>query len=121
MSSAEDNVAIIQKLFDGLSKGNLAVIDECIAENFVRHSPGYEDMGIEDYRQVRKQTIVAVPSITTIEEIVASGDQVAFRVKHKGTHTGTLMGRPPTGNKIDVDEVYLQGLRTEKLLNGGVY
>ena len=104
--SVEENIAVIKKLFDGLSRGDLGVIDECIAENFVRHSPGYQDMGREDYIQVRKQTINALPSVTTIEEIIATGDKVAFRVKHKGTHTGVLMGRPPTGNKIDVDEVY---------------
>ena len=115
MPSEEQNIAVIHKLFDGLSKGNLAVIDECIAENFVRHSPGYEDMGIEDYRQVRKQTIAALPSVTTIEEIVASGDKVAFRVKHKAIHTGTLMGRPPTGNKIDVDEVYFARFENGKI------
>lgn len=115
MSSVEENVAIIQKLFDGLSKCNLAVIDECIAENFVRHSPGYEDIGIEDYREARKQTLTALPSETTIEEIVASDDKVAFRVKHRGTHTGTLMGRPPTGNKIDVDEVYFARFENGKI------
>ena len=111
----ENNIGVIQKLFDGLSKGNLAVIDECIAKDFIRHSPGYEDMGIEEYKQVRKQTIAALPSVTTIEEIVASADKVAFRVKHRGTHIGTLMGRPPTGNEIDVDEVYFARFENGKI------
>ena len=38
--------------------------------------------------------------------LVAEGDQVAGRVRCSGTHTGTWLGHPPTGDRFDVDEVY---------------
>ena len=36
---------------------------------------------------------------------VAEGDQVAGRFRCSGTHTGTWLGHPSTGRRLDVDEV----------------
>jgi predicted ester cyclase len=36
-----------------------------------------------------------------IEDIVASQDKVAVRVRFRGTHSGEFLGIPPTGRTIE--------------------
>ncbi len=104
--SIEENKAIIKKLFDGLSRADLSVIDECLAPDFVRHAPGWEDMGIEGYKRVRSQSLSAMPSKTIVDEIVCEGDRAAFRVTHKGVQSGSMFGRPVSNRSFEVSEVY---------------
>jgi predicted ester cyclase len=46
-----------------------------------------------------------------IVELVAEGNTVAGRFKCSGTHRGEFLGEPPTGKRMEVDEVYF--LRVE--------
>lgn len=36
----------------------------------------------------------------TVEDVVAEGDRVAVRLTARGTHTGPLLGLPPTGKSV---------------------
>jgi len=38
---------------------------------------------------------------TSIEQLVAEGDWVAFRLKHRGTHTGEFLGVAATGRQVE--------------------
>jgi predicted ester cyclase len=51
----------------------------------------------------------------TIEEQIGEGDRVATRTTYRGTHTGELMGIPPTGK-----EVVLTGMIINRLMNGKI-
>jgi len=44
-------------------------------------------------------------------ELVGEGNTVAGRFKCSGTHRGEFLGEPPTGKRMEVDEVYF--LRVE--------
>jgi predicted ester cyclase len=46
-----------------------------------------------------------------IVELVAEGSTVAGRFKCSGTHQGEFLGEPPTGRRMEVDEVFF--LRVE--------
>jgi predicted ester cyclase len=46
-----------------------------------------------------------------IVELVAEGDAVAGRFRCCGTHQGEFLGEPPTGRRMEVDEVFF--LRVE--------
>jgi SnoaL-like polyketide cyclase len=50
-----------------------------------------------------------------IENLVAEGDAVVARFTMEGTHTGSLMGEPPTGEKISA-----RGLTYYGLANGQI-
>ena len=38
---------------------------------------------------------------TTIEQVVAKGDWIAFRLTHRGTHRGEFLGVAPTGRRVE--------------------
>ncbi len=40
--------------------------------------------------------------VVTVEESMVDGPVVAVRARWRGTNTGPMMGRPPTGKKVDV-------------------
>ena len=43
----------------------------------------------------------AFPDVeATIEDTIAEGDSVSFRVTVRGTHQGEFMGVPPSGNQV---------------------
>jgi predicted ester cyclase len=46
-----------------------------------------------------------------IVELVAEGNTVVGRFKCSGTHRGEFLGEPPTGKRMEVDEVFF--LRVE--------
>ena len=99
----ETNKAILRRLFDEVSKGNLDVSDELMAADYVFHDPvsPVEMRGPEGYKQHVAIYPAAFPDMQlTLEDMIAEGDQVAARFKFVGTHEGELMGIPATGRRI---------------------
>ena len=100
--SAEDNKAIARRSFDEIwNKGNLAVVDEVTAANYVAHDPTSPDLkGPEGLKQFVNLYRAAFPDIRlTVEDQIAEGDQVVSRWTARGTHKGELQGIPPTGKQ----------------------
>jgi len=85
-----------------LSKGNLAVVDELQATNYVYHgSGGQEFKGPEGFKQLVTMLRTAFPDLhVTVEDMVAEGDKVAHRLTLRGTHKGDFMGIAPTGKQV---------------------
>lgn len=44
---------------------------------------------------------------STVEDVIAEGDKVVTRITFRGTHTGDMMGIPPTGRSVTVDETII--------------
>ncbi|HMA19571.1 MAG TPA: ester cyclase [Gemmatimonadaceae bacterium] len=75
---------------EALDRGSLDVVDETRGE----------------FAEQSKRRIIAWHSAfpdfaTSIEQVVAEGDWVAFRLKHKGTHEGEYLGIAPTGRSVE--------------------
>ena len=49
-----------------------------------------------------------------VEELIAEGDRVVAHVTLTGTHEGELMGIPPTGRKIEVNEIHIYRMQDGK-------
>lgn len=99
--SAEQNKSIVRRLFEEVMKGNLAIADELIAEDYAQHSV----FGIPDGREGFKQFFMAfagaVPDARMeIEDVIAEGDRVVTRLTVSGTQTGPLQGIPATGKSF---------------------
>ena len=99
----EQNKAIIRRLVKELwNEGNAAVLDEVFAANFVDRTalPG-SSSDREGLKQLVTMFSAAFSDTsTTVDDLIAEGDRVAWRWTFRGTHTGPLMGVPATGKAI---------------------
>ena len=100
--SVEENKAKQRQVFEEvLNKGNLAIIPDLIAPEYVFRSPlGVEAKGPESFKQMVVMFRTAFPDLNfTIDDVFAEGDRVALRFTMTGTFKGEMMGFAPTGKK----------------------
>jgi predicted ester cyclase len=99
---SEENKALIQRFVEEtFDEGNLDVADEVYASGFVSHeSAGPVERGPEYFKQFVGMYRNAFPEgRTTVEDVIAEGDKVAYRWNFRGTHQGELMGIPRPGKR----------------------
>jgi steroid delta-isomerase-like uncharacterized protein len=116
--SSEQNKAIVRRLFEEPWKGNLEVVDELIASDYVGHDPANPEplRGPEGVKEFISTYRAAFPdSRITVEQQLAEGDLVATRWSGRGTHEGELMGIQPTGKQVTIS-----GLTISRLVGGKV-
>ena len=116
--STEDNKALVRRTYDVINKRNLKAIDELVDPNYVGHIPAFPPVqGIEGLQQVFSTYLTAFPDMTgTIEDLIAEGDKVAARLTFRGTHTGPMMGIPPTGKQVRVSGIHIMRYANGKLV-----
>src|SRR4051812_6753616 len=101
--SEAENKAIMHRYEEAVNQGNLDLIDEVIAADYVGHEPDEDLHGPEGYKQFLTMFRSAFPDLhLTVEDEIAEGDRVASRFTVRGTHQGELMSIPPTGKQITV-------------------
>jgi len=99
--SAETNKAIARRITEEVfNKGNLSIIPELVAPNYVYHTtPEYK--GPEGFKQYVAMERRAFPDLhMKIDHMVAEGDMVAIFYTYTGTFKGERMGIAPTGEKL---------------------
>ena len=118
--SAEQNKALVRRAFEeAWNKGNLAVEDEVVAEDFVHHGPTHRE-GLHG-REEEKQSVAAIHSAfpdiyTTIEDQIAEGDKVVTRWTARGTHKGGFMGIAPTDKEVTVTGITINRIIEGKIM-----
>lgn len=99
-----DHAASLQQLYASINAGDIDGFAAQLADDFVEHeeTPGLaptKDGVLEFFRMYR----AAFPDLRfDPEDVLASGDKVAARVRATGTHEGEFMGMPATGKRVDV-------------------
>ena len=111
----EENKAIVRRVSEqAVGGGDLGVMDELVADDFVDHSalPGTPP-GREGAKAFVHVFHAGFPDLSlTNEDIIGEGDKVVHRYVLRGTHQGEFMGIPPTGNRVEVhgiDELRVSG------------
>jgi steroid delta-isomerase-like uncharacterized protein len=121
---AADNKAIFRHYFeDVLNTGNLALVDELIAPNYVSHYPtGYDfGGGPEDVKQIVTMVRTAFPDVHfTVDDLIAEGDKVVGRWTFHGTQEGDFMGIPPTGRQATVMGIAIYRIARGKIAEAWV-
>ena len=101
------------------NKGNLAVLNEIIANDHVNSGPGTLPglpTGPEGSKQLVTVYLNAFPDVHfTIDEQIAEGDKVVTRWTAHGTHKGELVGIPATGKSSTVT-----GINVDRIVNGKI-
>ena len=102
--SEEQNKRIFERVIEeAYSKGNVDVLDEVFATNFVEHQVGIVPPTVDGVKRSIAFLRGAFPDLKLIiEEILASGDKTWARITGRGTHQGTFMGILPTGKSVVV-------------------
>jgi predicted ester cyclase len=90
-----------------INEGNLDVVDDLFVPKLARPM---------------KQSFIAFRSAfpdwrMEIAEVVAEGDTVVGRFRCSGTNQGELKGLPPTGKRMEVDEVYFLRVENGKFVD----
>jgi predicted ester cyclase len=96
-----ENKAMVRRLMEAINDGNLDVVDELFSpklarpmkRSFITFRSAFPDWRME------------------IAQLVAEGNTVVGRFRCSGTNLGEYKGSPPTGKRMEVDEVYF--LRVE--------
>jgi len=100
----EQNKAMARRWSEELwGKGELAVADDIIAPEYVRHDPGdpFPAQGPEDVKRIVTMLRMMLPDLSIqIEAMVAENDMVVSRYTTTATDTRGYMGKPPTGRTI---------------------
>ena len=104
---SEENKALARRfLKEAFNEGNLGVVDEIIASDYVLHDPASPEgelrgpEGVKGFVQMYRS---AYPDTDiTVEDQIAEGDDVVTRWRARGTHQGELLGIPPSGNRVEV-------------------
>ena len=107
--SREANKAIPRRITDeAWNRGNLAILDELVAPDFVRHTPLRPEgiHGIEGFKDHVARLRAGFPDAQfLIEDEIAEGDRVVNRWTFRGTHRGDFAGIPATGKAVTMTAI----------------
>lgn len=103
--SADDNRALVRRFLAEVRDGwTQAVIEQFFAPDYRRHlSPTGPHLTREEQGERTSRLRVAFPDAdVALEDILAEGDRVAYRLTIRGTHQGSFLGVPATGRRVMV-------------------
>lgn len=90
------------KLADVLNTREFDRFDGMFAADFINHNelPG---PGRDGFKAFWAGMVAGLPDLhVTLEDVIASGDEISARYTVRGTHQGTFLGLQPTGKRIEM-------------------
>ena len=119
MTSADENKALVRRFYEEIDKGNIGILDELVAEDYLDHNPPpfpTSATGRERLKQDFKLFAQATPGYHQIEDQIAEGDKVVTRLTSYGKHEGDLPGAPRTGNDMKMTSITIHRIANGKLV-----
>jgi predicted ester cyclase len=118
VSSAEENKAIVRRfLEETMVRGNLDIIDELLAPDFVdRALIAGQGPTREDFKRSQQDFLDAFSTTSfTIEEQIAEGDTVVTKYRGTGVSRGEFAGIPPKGVEETVVAIKIHRISEGKI------
>jgi len=117
----EQNIALVQRIHAEISNGNLDIMDEVLAADYVRHCqsmpPGLQE--IRDtavFKAFLADFLAAVPDCKDeIEFIMADSNMVAYVTTTTGTQEGPMGELPASGKEFTLKNVVIQRIENGKI------
>jgi steroid delta-isomerase-like uncharacterized protein len=102
--SFEENKALVRRFVEEFwNQGNITAADELMTADATIVLPGRGQVNKESFKAFAVALRSAFPDWhSSLEEMIAEGDQVAERWTGRGTHQGEFQGMPPTGRQVAV-------------------
>ena len=112
------NIEIIKEFTKAMNEVDYEKFKEIIDTSMVWHLRGGTMPNTpESERNVQAHWKNALPDMDYgIEVIFAHNDMVTVLYNYTGTHMDTLLGFPPTGSKISVEEMVINRLKNKKIV-----
>lgn len=102
----EQDKALVRRFVEEIfNQGNISVVDELLAPDFVEHEelPAGIPNDREGVVQLTTMLRSAFPDFNaTIDDIIGEGNKVVIRMTWRGTQEGEFLGIPPTGRAISI-------------------
>jgi ketosteroid isomerase-like protein len=109
--SIEENKATARRWSEELwGQGNLAVADEIVDPDYVRHDAGdpFPARGPDDVKKIVGMLRGMLPDLRIeVEDVLAEGDKVVVRYTGVATDTQGYMGQEPTGKTIRTPSIQI--------------
>lgn len=94
----------IERIYQAINSEDLDALDGLFSDDYLDHAEGHR--GVEPFKQQMRMFRAAFPDLcVSIDDTVEAGDRIATRTTVTGTHTGDLMGIPPTHRHVVVSAV----------------
>jgi steroid delta-isomerase-like uncharacterized protein len=118
MAITEEHTELIDRVWEeAIEKGEMAVVDEAVANDYVLHTPASPEpiRGPEGLKQYKRTLREAFPDISvTIEDRVVGEESVVDRYRMRGTHEGDFNGIAPTGTEVEFTGIIIHHLEDGK-------
>jgi steroid delta-isomerase-like uncharacterized protein len=112
---SEQNKQVVRRYFDRLDRQRATPVDLCTPDYTFRLA-GSPPMGLEAVEEFTEAFFTGMPDLQhPLEELIAESDKVALRCTYQGTHTGGLMGVPPSGRTVSAT-----GIGVMRIVDGKV-
>ncbi|GAA3724602.1 steroid delta-isomerase-like uncharacterized protein [Spinactinospora alkalitolerans] len=84
--------------------GQVDALDAILAPQYLRYTASNrEGQGLAAFKESIALCRAAFPDLSTaIVDLVREGDRIAIRWESAGTHSGSMLGVPPTGRSVAV-------------------
>jgi predicted ester cyclase len=114
MDSLEQrNIEAVARYYVTWGRGEVDKLGEHCTPDFVGHDPsGGPAFDLEGLKARLALFVQGMPDFrVTAEDTIAQGDRVVMRWCTRGTFTGTLMGRAPTGARLELTGITIYRVR----------
>jgi len=115
----EQNRELVKHYLEELNKGNVEVINETCAPEYLFYSPSNnpKPMSREETIGFLKMALKAIPDLNyRIEKLFVVGDTAIIWNIATGTQQGELMGIPASGNRYKVSSILIWSLKDGKIV-----
>jgi steroid delta-isomerase-like uncharacterized protein len=108
----------VRRFWGVWEEGNIGLVDELVAPDYVNHSPGIPDQpeGPEGIKVLVSMIRGGMLDLrVVIDDMIAEGDRVAVRYTIEGIHEGELFGVPPTGRRPSIESSTVEQVSDGKI------
>lgn len=118
MMTTDTNKALIRRIFEEvIPTGDRATMRQLFTPGWVDHDPlPGQPAGIDGAEYVVSTMHTAQPDLRfTIDHLIAESDLVVIRWTLHGTNTGPMLGRPPTGQPVELAAIVIFRIAAGKI------